>query len=144
MILSWSASKTDFREKESYLVGSVVLQFSFAYPTLFDSTWHHFKSCKEQSQTGRAPASHYIPLHTFRQSFKFRMEFQNLPDPLVEDGARSAVNFTNMLRAVFSPTSFLQKITNTNGKYRKAAKTLLYEEAAHKILVKLTPGEKIC
>jgi hypothetical protein len=33
-----------------------------------------------------------------------------------------------------------QKITNTNCKNIKAAQKVLYEKAAHKILVKLTPG----
>jgi hypothetical protein len=36
---------------------------------------------------------------------------------------------------------FCQKITNANCKYIKAVqKKLLYEKAAYKILVKLTPG----
>ncbi len=43
----------------------------------------------------------------------------------------SGVKFTIILRATFAPKSFCQKITNPNYKHIKAA---------HKILVKLTPG----
>ena len=48
------------------------------------------------------------------------------------------VNITNILQAAFLPLSFCQKITNTNCKYRKAVKTLLYKKDARKMLVKLT------
>ncbi len=50
------------------------------------------------------------------------------------------VNFTNILWAAFAPKSFCQKITNPNCKHIKAAQKTFIQKAAHKILVKLTPG----
>ena len=57
-----------------------------------------------------------------------------------EWNGESEVNFTNILRAAFSPISFCQKITNSNCQQIKVVKTLLYKKAARKILVKWTPG----
>ena len=53
----------------------------------------------------------------------------------------SAVNFTNILRAAFMPISFRQKSTNLKCKYKKAAQKNCVQKAAHKMLVKLTPGQ---
>jgi hypothetical protein len=52
----------------------------------------------------------------------------------------TGVNFNNILWTAFAPKSCCQKITNPNCKHIKAAQKLSYEKAAHKILVKLTPG----
>ena len=49
------------------------------------------------------------------------------------------VNFTNNLRAAFESIFFRIKITNLNVSTEKLHKTLLYEKAAPKMLVKLTP-----
>jgi hypothetical protein len=49
------------------------------------------------------------------------------------------VNFTNILRAAFAPKPFRPKITNPNCKHIKGAQKRLYEKAACKMLVKLTP-----
>ena len=50
------------------------------------------------------------------------------------------VNFTNILRAAFAPISLRRKITNLNVSTEKLLKTLSYEKAARKLLVKLTIG----
>ncbi len=66
----------------------------------------------------------------FWQSFEFRMKFQNLPNPFVEDGAypvKFHQHFKNKLQC--------QNNANTNCK-----KTLMYEIDACSMLVKLTPG----
>ncbi len=49
------------------------------------------------------------------------------------------VNFTNILQAAFALILFHQKITKPNCKWRKALQKTLYEKAARKMLVKLTP-----
>ena len=49
-----------------------------------------------------------------------------------------AVNFTNILRAAFSPISFCQKIQTYAVGTKKLLKRLSYKKAAHKMLVKLT------
>jgi len=67
----------------------------------------------------------------FWQSFEFRMKFQNLPNPFVEDGAYPVINFTNILK-----TSFSAKIMQT----QTVKTTLMYEIDACSMLVKLTPG----
>ena len=50
------------------------------------------------------------------------------------------VNINKVLPAIFAMIFICQKIANTNCNYRKAAKNTLYEKAAHKMLMKLTPG----
>ena len=50
------------------------------------------------------------------------------------------VNFTNILRAAFALIAFHQKITNANCKHMQ--KTLMYRNAARKMLVKLPPSFK--
>ena len=50
------------------------------------------------------------------------------------------VNFTNILQAAFAPISLRQKVQTYNVSTEKLLKRLLYEKAAHKMLVKLTPG----
>ncbi len=54
------------------------------------------------------------------------------------------VNFTNIWWTAFAPKSICQKITKPNCKHIKAAQKLSCEKAAHKILVKLTPGGRLC
>ncbi len=46
------------------------------------------------------------------------------------------VNFSNILEAVFVLIFFYQKITNPNCRHIKDSKTLLYEKAAGKMLIK--------
>ena len=49
------------------------------------------------------------------------------------------VNFSNIIQAVFLPISFRQKLLTQTVSTEKLRKTLLFEKAAHKMLVKLTP-----
>ncbi len=49
----------------------------------------------------------------------------------------SVVNFTNILRAAFAPAFFQQKIVKS---YRKVWRNTLEQKAAHKMLLRLTPG----
>jgi hypothetical protein len=52
----------------------------------------------------------------------------------------TVVNYTNILRSAFAPIFFPQKITNPNCKHLKALK---YEKVVRKMLVKLTPGQRM-
>ncbi len=61
----------------------------------------------------------------------------------MKDVYSTGVNFTNFLWAAFAPKSFRQKITNPNCNHIKVAQKLSYKKAAHKILLKLTPGVKV-
>jgi len=57
--------------------------------------------------------------------------------------ATIVVNFTNILREAFSPNILQLKSTNLKCSHRKYWKTLLYEKAAFKMLMKLIPGNKV-
>ena len=50
------------------------------------------------------------------------------------------VNFANNLQAVFLLIFFAKKLQTQTVSTEKLRKTLLYEKAAHKKLVKLAPG----
>ncbi len=54
----------------------------------------------------------------------------------------STVNFINILRACFSYESAFILSPKPKCNYKKLRKTLLYAKAAHKTLMKLTPGIK--
>jgi hypothetical protein len=60
----------------------------------------------------------------------------------IHDCITPGVNFTNILRAVYALIFLHQKSTNLNCKYKKLNLKLLYEKAASKMLVKLTPDER--
>jgi len=53
------------------------------------------------------------------------------------------VNFSNILLVAFAPKSFCQKLQTQIVSIEKLCKKLSYGKAAHKVLVKLTPGGKI-
>jgi len=49
-------------------------------------------------------------------------------------------NFVNILRAIFAMIFFLPKNYKAKESREELYKTLSFEKAAHKMLVKLTPG----
>jgi len=53
----------------------------------------------------------------------------------------SAVNFINILRAAFAPIFLRKKLQSQNITREKLLKILFLEKGAHKMLIKLTPGE---